>query len=104
MKSSIREHTPVYYKFFAWLNIGVQAFSPGRSIYPIFSRASSDVRFLLNSTQSRLLTRIYTLGHGETVSSVAASFNMATDAWAALTSFAPFDDLQPGDELDVPIS
>lgn len=51
---------------------------------------------------------MYTLGEGESVSSVAKKYNMPLDSLRTLNQFRTFtrgfDHLQPGDELDVPVA
>jgi len=53
------------------------------------------------------VTRTYTVGAGETASTVAKKYNMTQDALRQLNQFRTFahgfDKVQPGDEIDVPV-
>lgn len=83
MKSLKREKPPVRVRLRAWLNIGVQATFP-----PSIVGAGSDGRFLQDSAQTQLQTRGYTLGPGETVTSVAAA-SITCNRVTSTTSHSP---------------
>lgn len=104
-----RDKLPVRVRLLAWLNIGVQATLPLAAAFtPSIAGAGSDGRFLQDTAQTQLRTRTYTLGPGETVASVAASYNMTPAALKRLNQLRTFargfDNLRPGDELDVPLA
>ncbi|WP_279049288.1 inverse autotransporter beta domain-containing protein, partial [Cedecea davisae] len=94
----------------AWLNIGIQAAFPlAVAFAPVMAGANSAPRFLNAPAEQTLLrTRAYSLSSGESVTSVAQKFNMSVDSLRKLNqlrSFARgFENLRPGDELDVPLS
>ncbi|HCR4009775.1 TPA: inverse autotransporter beta domain-containing protein [Morganella morganii] len=109
MKLTIRDHISVRVRLLAWLNIGVQVIFPlAITFTPFVAGAGSDGRFLQDTAHTRLQTRSYTLGPGETAASVAASFNMTVDALRRLNQLRTFahgfDNLQLGDELNVPLA
>ena len=101
---------PRRHRRLAWLNIAIQAVFPlAVAFSPGMAGAQSGSRFLNTSTQETLLrTQTYSLSPGETVTSVAKKFNMSVDSLRKLNQFRSFargfDKLQPGDELDVPLS
>ncbi|HGA3272479.1 TPA: inverse autotransporter beta domain-containing protein, partial [Enterobacter hormaechei] len=104
-----RGKLPMRVRLLAWLNIGVQATFPVAAAFtPSVAGAGSDGRFLQDAAQTQLRTRVYTLGPGETVASVAASFNMTPAALKRLNQLRTFargfDNLRPGDDLDVPLA
>lgn len=109
MKSLNRDTLPVRVRLHAWLNIGVQATFPFAGAFtPSVAGAGSNGRFLQDAAQAQLRTRAYTLSPGETVASVALSYNMTPAALKRLnqlrTPARGFDNLQPGNELDVPLA
>lgn len=97
-------------RLFAWLNIAVQAAFPLAVAFTpaVAGTAGSDGRFLHEQAVSAMQTRVYTLGEGESVSSVARKYNMSVDSLRKLNQFRTFahgfDHLQAGDELDVPVA
>ncbi|MEL5362467.1 invasin domain 3-containing protein [Serratia ureilytica] len=104
-----RDCVPFRIKLLTWLNIAVQAAFPlAASFTPSVAGAGSDGRFLQRQAQTGWQTRVYTLGEGESVSSVAKKYNMPLDSLRTLNQFRTFtrgfDHLQPGDELDVPVA
>lgn len=106
MKSLNRDTLPVRVRLHAWLNNGVQATFPFAGAFtPSVAGAGSNGRFLQDAAQAQLRTRAYTLSTGETV---ALSYNMTPAALKRLnqlrTPARGFDNLQPGDELDVPLA
>jgi adhesin/invasin len=108
VKNACRDTLPFHIKIFAWLNIGIQTVFPLTAAFtPIMAGAGSDTRFLQDRQQSVLQTSVYILSGGETTASVAAKFNISPAALRKmnqLRTFAHgFDNLQPGDELDVPL-
>lgn len=94
----------------AWLNIAIQvAFPLSVDFTPAVAGTGSDGRFLQEQGQTMLLqTRVYTLGEGESVASVAKKYNMPLDSLRTLNQLRTFargfDHLLPGDELDVPLA
>ncbi|WP_336736809.1 inverse autotransporter beta domain-containing protein, partial [Cedecea sp. VD32] len=99
----------LHLKILAWINIGVQiAFPLAGAFTPAVASAGSDGRFLQSQAQTDWQTRVYILGEGESVSSVAKKYNMPLDSLRTLNQFRTFargfDHLQAGDELDVPVA
>ncbi|EBY6849608.1 LysM peptidoglycan-binding domain-containing protein [Salmonella enterica subsp. enterica] len=95
-------------RFFAQLNVALQiAFPLAGAFTPVIAAAQSDERFL-KAPSSDLQTKLYTLASGETTSSVAKRYNMTLADLRKLNQFRTFshnfDHLQPGDELEVPVS
>ncbi|EHN5889183.1 inverse autotransporter beta domain-containing protein, partial [Salmonella enterica subsp. enterica serovar Newport] len=94
-------------RYLAWLNIVMQAAFPlAVAFTPGMAGAAGDPP--PQAEQTLPLTRVYTLSAGETVASVAEKYNTSLKVLRqlnALRTFAHgFDHLQPGDELDVPVS
>ncbi|WP_227318291.1 inverse autotransporter beta domain-containing protein [Cedecea davisae] len=110
MKHKNMDVIPPGQRRLAWLNIGIQAVFPlAVAFAPAMAGATSVPRFLNTPEEQTLLrTRVYSLSSGETVTSVAQKFNMSVDSLRKLNqlrSFARgFENLRPGDELDVPLS
>lgn len=76
---------------------------------PAIASAQDGSRLVTHPTNIHTLpTRVHTLGHGETVQSVADSFNMSVNELHQLNKFRTFATgfahLQVGDELDVPVT
>lgn len=93
----------------AWLNIAIQVVSPLAAVFtPTMSAIASEVAFPINKSPILLQTHVYRLLPGETTASVAKKYNMTADELRRinqLRTFARgFEHLQPGDELDVPVS
>ncbi|WP_223803955.1 inverse autotransporter beta domain-containing protein [Kluyvera sp. CRP] len=100
---------PPLVKLLTWFNIGVQVSFPlAMAFTPAIAGTGSDGRFLQRQAQTEWHTRVYTLGEGESVSSVARKYNMSLDSLRTLNQFRTFargfDHLQAGDELDVPVA
>ncbi|WP_253384097.1 inverse autotransporter beta domain-containing protein [unidentified bacterial endosymbiont] len=96
-------------RVFAWLNAVIQAAFPlAVAFTPAIAAASEKGRFLQQADTTPLRTRVYTLAAGETVATVAEKYNMSPAALHRLNQFRTFtrsfENLQPGDELDVPLS
>ncbi|WP_336709899.1 MULTISPECIES: inverse autotransporter beta domain-containing protein [Enterobacteriaceae] len=110
MKTSSLVPVSLRMRLFAWLNIAVQAAFPLAVAFTpaVAGTAGSDGRFLHEQAVSAMQTRVYTLGEGESVSSVARKYNMSVDSLRKLNQFRTFahgfDHLQAGDELDVPVA
>lgn len=111
MKSKItcRDPIPFRIKLFAWLNIGVQTVFPLSAAFtPVMAGAGSDKRFLEKAAETSLHTQAYTLSVGENTASVARKFNISPEELRRLNQLRTFahgfDNLQPGDELDVPLA
>lgn len=99
----------LHLKILTWINIGVQIVFPLAGAFtPAVVSAGSDSRFLQSQAQTDWQTRVYILGEGESVSSVAKKYNVPLDSLRTLNQFRTFargfDRLQPGDELDVPVA
>ncbi|MCX8959954.1 hypothetical protein EHW64_01835 [Erwinia psidii] len=108
MKTVHRDQVPFHIKLFVWLNIGIQTVFPLAAAFtPVSAGAGSSER-LLTTGQSMMQTRPYTLAPGETSTTVAKKYNMTPEALKKLNQFHTFargfEGLQPGDELDVPLS
>ena len=72
---------------------------------PLITGATAEKNHYKLDTQQ---TRIHTMSSGETVSSVASHYGITVDELRRLNQFRAFahgfDNLRPGDELDVPVS
>lgn len=89
-------------KALVWLNISIQ-FS-----YPLIYTLTPSVAIAVGVNENKIsVTRAYTLGEGETASSVAKKYNITPNALRQLNQFRTFshgfDKVQPGDEIDVPV-
>ncbi|PIJ52274.1 hypothetical protein BL250_04745 [Erwinia sp. OLTSP20] len=95
-------------RLFAWLNIVFQVVFPlAVSFTPAIAGDVREAHFLNKPADSEFSrTRVYTLSVGETTASVAKKFNISLSALSKLNQFRVFahgfNNLQPGDELDVP--
>ncbi|WP_052045604.1 inverse autotransporter beta-barrel domain-containing protein [Cedecea neteri] len=94
-------------KLLVWFNVGIQILSPlAVAFTPAVIGAGSDKQFLQSASHNTTRNQVYTLSAGETVSSVAKKYNMTLDELRKLNQFRTFakgfDNLQMGDELDVP--
>ncbi|RFU92721.1 hypothetical protein DZA29_05105 [Citrobacter gillenii] len=101
-----------FFRRFVWINIITQFLFPVTVAFtPAIAGTGSERRFLntpsANSTVD-IPTQVYILQPGESVDSVAAKFNMSTDALKRLNQLRTFsrgfNALQAGDELDVPLT
>ncbi|WP_341516591.1 inverse autotransporter beta domain-containing protein [Citrobacter gillenii] len=101
-----------FFRRFVWINIITQFLFPVTVAFtPAIAGTGSERRFLntpsANSTVD-IPTQVYILQLGESVDSVAAKFNMSTDALKRLNQLRTFsrgfNALQAGDELDVPLT
>lgn len=101
-----------FFRRFVWINIITQFLFPVTVAFtPTIAGTGSERRFLntpsANSTVD-IPTQVYILQPGESVDSVAAKFNMSTDALKRLNQLRTFsrgfNALQAGDELDVPLT
>ncbi|CCP04595.1 Putative AT-3 family protein [Erwinia amylovora Ea644] len=107
MKITHQHPIPLRMKLFAWANIGVQsAFPLTLAFTPATAGAGIDRHIYETAKEQPSKTRIYVLSHGETSASVAKKFHITPEALRKLNllrTFARgFDNVQPGDELDVP--
>lgn len=98
-----------FFRRFVWVNILIQFLFPVTIAFtPAIAGAGSDKRFLNSAAAGQTDTRIYTLQSGETAESVAAKYNMSIDALKKLNQLRTFargfENLQPGDELEVPLA
>ncbi|MDA8491367.1 inverse autotransporter beta domain-containing protein [Kluyvera sp. Awk 3] len=98
-----------FFRHFVWINILIQFLFPVTVAFtPAMAGAGSNKRFLNPTAGEQLNTQVYTLQPGETAESVAAKFNMSMAALKKLNQLRTFargfDNLQAGDELDVPTS
>lgn len=98
-----------FFRHFVWINILIQFLFPVTIAFtPAMAGAGSNKRFLKPAAGEQLNTQVYTLQPGETAESVAAKFNMSMAALKKLNQLRTFargfDNLQAGDELDVPMS
>lgn len=98
-----------FFRHFVWINILIQFLFPVTVAFtPAMAGAGSNKRFLNPAAGEQLNTQVYTLQPGETAESVAAKFNMSMAALKKLNQLRTFargfDNLQAGDELDVPTS
>lgn len=91
-----------------WLTVAIQGAFP---IACAFTPALAVARqhFLMQSADAvAIRTQVYTLGQAETAAGVAQKYNMSVEALRKLNQLRTFahgfDRLQPGDELDVPLS
>lgn len=92
----------------AWLNIAVQAAFPLAATFTPLMAAAVEQHFLQPLGQKvSQRTQVYTLGSGETAQSVAKRYNLTLEQLRQLNQFRTFahglNNLQPGDELDVPL-
>lgn len=98
-----------FFRHFVWINILIQFLFPVTVAFtPAMAGAGSNKRFLNPTAGEQLNTQVYTLQPGETAESVAAKFNMSMAALKKLNQLRTFargfDNIQAGDELDVPTS
>ncbi|CAX57084.1 inverse autotransporter beta domain-containing protein [Erwinia pyrifoliae] len=107
VKIKHQQPVPLRIKLFAWANIAVQsAFPLAMAFTPATAGADTDRHIDKTAKEHPVKTRIYVLSPGETSASVAKKFRITPKALRKLNvlrTFAHgFDNLQPGDELDVP--
>ncbi|WP_226060686.1 inverse autotransporter beta domain-containing protein [Erwinia pyrifoliae] len=107
VKIKHQQPVPLRIKLFAWANIAVQsAFPLAMAFTPATAGADTDRHIDKTAKEHPVKTRIYVLSPGETSASVAKKFRITRKALRKLNvlrTFAHgFDNLQPGDELDVP--
>ncbi|ADP10466.1 Putative invasin [Erwinia sp. Ejp617] len=107
MKIKHQQPVPLRIKLFAWANIAVQSALPlAMAFTPATAGAGLDRHIDKTAKEHPVKTRIYVLSPGETSASVAKKFRITRKALRKLNvlrTFAHgFDNLQPGDELDVP--
>lgn len=108
MKNTL-EHAPAF-RFLVWINIITQMLLPAAIAFtPAIVSAGDSGHFLQTKHHeiNTLQTRVYTLGKGESVVSVADKYHMTLDTLRKLNQFRTFargfEHLQEGDELDVPV-
>lgn len=99
----------LHLKILAWINICSQVSFPlAVAFTPAIAGTGRDSHFLQSQAQTEWQTRVYTLGAGESVASVANQYNMSLDSLLKLNQFRTFargfNHLQAGDELDVPVA
>jgi len=104
-----RNNTFRHEKLFVWTTVFFQAAFPlALAFTPVIAAASEKGSFLQQADITPLRTRVYTLAAGETVATVAEKYNMSPAALQRLNQFRTFtrgfENLQPGEELDVPLS
>ncbi|MCU8585698.1 inverse autotransporter beta domain-containing protein [Erwinia pyrifoliae] len=107
VKIKHQQPVPLRIKLFAWANIAVQsAFPLAMAFTPATAGADTARHIDKTAKEHPVKTRIYVLSPGETSASVAKKFRITRKALRKLNvlrTFAHgFDNLQPGDELDVP--
>lgn len=114
MKRSRSSHPPADIPFspglrrLAWLNIAVQAALPLAVAFTPVMAGAGEQHFLQQPAPlSAQRTQVYTLGPGETATSVANKFHLTLDQLRELNQFRTFahglNGLQPGDDVDVPL-
>ncbi|EDW5780689.1 invasin, partial [Salmonella enterica] len=96
--------SPVLARYIAWANIFVQTLFPLAAAFtPVMTARAQSASLVVVDAVSRP----YTLGGGETAQSVADKFGVSIDALRVLNQFRTFakgfDNIGPGDELDVPV-
>ncbi|MTC56852.1 MULTISPECIES: Ig-like domain-containing protein [Providencia] len=116
MNSGSGNHIPHRLKFIAWINIAIQIIFPLASIFtPVAVRAFNEQNdkqheFLLPKNNRSVFreTQRYTLQVGETAQSIADKYNINLQQLRKLNQFRTFsqnfENLQPGDELDIPMA
>jgi adhesin/invasin len=92
-----------------WVNIFIQSMLPLLITFTPSIAAANNSRLLTEPAAiSSLKTEVYTLREGESVAMLAKKYNMSPNDLRRLNQFRTFargvDHLQPGDELDVPVS
>jgi adhesin/invasin len=92
-----------------WVNIFIQSMLPLLITFTPSIAAANNSRLLTEpAALSSLQTQVYTLREGESVAMLAKKYNMSPNDLRRLNQFRTFargfDHLQPGDELDVPVS
>lgn len=114
MKYSHFSHPPADAAFspvmrrLTWLNIAVQAAFPLAVAFTPVMAGAGEQHFLPQPAPlAAQRTQVYTLGAGETASSVAKKFNLTFDQLRELNQLRTFahglNGLQPGDDVDVPL-
>ncbi|HFQ9142145.1 TPA: inverse autotransporter beta domain-containing protein [Enterobacter cancerogenus] len=115
MRRSRSSHPPADTAFspglrrLAWLNIAVQAAFPLAVVFTPVMAGAGEQHFLRQPAPlSAQRTQVYTLEAGETAASVAKKFYLTLDQLREINQFRNFahgfSHLQPGDELDVPVT
>ncbi|EJW4753699.1 inverse autotransporter beta domain-containing protein, partial [Salmonella enterica] len=110
MKNNPNRLVGIRCRLFVWFNIFMQVVFPMAATFvPSSSVAKSESGFLeAPGNWYQLATKVYTLGVNESTRSVAEQNNMSVDSLRKLNQlrfFANgFDNLQPGDQLDVPLT
>lgn len=107
-KTQVNKTNPQWLRRLTWLTVAMQgAFPIACAFTPAFAAAQQ--HFLTRAVDSAAIkTRPYTLGQAETVTSVAKKYNISVEALRQLNQLRTFargfDQLQAGDELDVPVT
>ncbi|WP_049778768.1 inverse autotransporter beta domain-containing protein [Erwinia tasmaniensis] len=106
MKIKHQQPVPLRIKLFAWVNIGVQSAFPLTMAFTPAMAGGIDRHIVETTKKHPPKTRIYILSPGETSVSVAKKFHLTPEALRKLnqrrTFTYGFDNLQPGDKLNVP--
>lgn len=97
------------FKTITWLNIIIQfCFPLAYTFTPILASSSTidKPKLLLNSKLNYRQTQTYRLKEGDSTASIAQKYNIHIDDLRKLNQFRtfshPFEQLKPGDELDIP--
>ncbi|TNL02466.1 invasin [Kosakonia cowanii] len=109
MKCTYRDCIPLRVRLLTWLNIAVQAAFPLAVAFTPVMAVAVERNFLQSPAQlSSLRTQVYALSADETTASVARKYHLTPEQLRKLNQFRTFahdfDNLQPGEELDVPLT
>ncbi|EJD6539897.1 inverse autotransporter beta-barrel domain-containing protein [Providencia rettgeri] len=112
MKTGARAPIPKHYKIITWLNIISQiSFPLACTFTPIMASSSNNnnVKWLPNTASLNYRqTQPYVLKEGESTATIAKHYNMSVDSLRKLNQFRTFahsfEQLKPGDELDIPMA
>ncbi|XTZ36775.1 Ig-like domain-containing protein [Salmonella enterica] len=101
-----REEKSSHIKILAWLNIGIQMAFP---LVTAFTPTITQAKLLTENHQEiTFATKVYTLSAGENITSVARKYQISIDELRKLNQFRTFahgfNNLQAGDEIDVPLA
>ncbi|TNL02361.1 invasin, partial [Kosakonia cowanii] len=109
MRNVYRDCIPLRVRLLAWLNIAMQAILPPALAFTPVMAGAGEQHFLRSPAQlSSLRTQVYALSADETTDSVARKYHITPEQLRKLNQFRTFahdfGNLQPGEELDVPLT
>ncbi|QCJ68522.1 hypothetical protein C9446_00745 [Providencia heimbachae] len=111
MNTEFRNNIPKRFKLIAWLNIITQVSFPLSCVFtPTIANSTTifNQKLLSENQLDFRQTQAYRLQEGETILSITKKYNITIDSLRKLNQFRtfsqPFEQLQSGAELDIPMA